>query len=54
MFVTLAAVIAPVLLPFTELGRLFGFVFLLLTAAIGAYVLSAELTKRLFYRHEGF
>ena len=60
MFATLSVVIATVLLPFTALGRLFGFVpvsltFLLFTAIIvGLYVLSAELTKQLFYKREGF
>ena len=60
MIATLSVIIATVLLPFTTLGRLFGFVpisptFLLLTAIIvGLYVLSAELTKRFFYKHEGF
>ena len=60
MFATLAVVIATVLLPFTALGTLFGFVpisltFLLFTAIIvGLYVLGAEQTKRLFYKHEGF
>jgi Mg2+-importing ATPase len=60
MFATLSVVIATVLLPFTALGMLFGFVpisltFLLFTAIIvGLYVLGAELTKRLFYKREGF
>jgi len=59
MFATLAVVIATILLPFTALGRLFGFVpisltFLLFTAIIvGLYVLGAEQTKRLFYKREG-
>jgi Mg2+-importing ATPase len=59
MFATLAVVIATVLLPFTTLGVLFGFVpitptFLLFTAIIvGLYVVGAELTKRLFYKREG-
>ncbi len=59
MFATLSVVIATVLLPFTALGMLFGFVpisptFLLFTAIIvGLYVLGAELTKRLFYKREG-
>jgi Mg2+-importing ATPase len=60
LLATLAVVIATVLLPFTALGSLFGFVpisltFLVFTAIIvGLYVLGAELTKRLFYKHEGF
>lgn len=59
LLATLATVIVTVLLPFTGLGKLFGFVpisptFLLLTAAIvGLYVLSAELAKRPFYKREG-
>ena len=59
MFATLCVVIATVVLPFTALGMLFGFVsisptFLLFTAIIvGLYVLGAELTKRLFYKREG-
>ena len=59
LFATLCIVIAAVLLPFTILGTLFGFVsisptFLLFTAIIvGLYVLGAELTKRLFYKREG-
>ena len=59
MLATLCVVIATVLLPFTALGRLFGFVpisltFLVFTAiVIGLYVMGAELTKRLFYKHEG-
>jgi len=60
MFTTFSIVIASVLLPFTTLGTLFGFVpvsltFLLFTAIIvGLYVLSAELTKQLFYKRERF
>ena len=60
LFATVSVVIATVLLPFTALGKLFGFVpvsltFLLLAAIIvGLYVLSAELTKRLFYKREGY
>jgi Mg2+-importing ATPase len=60
LLATLAVVIATVLLPFTALGMLFGFVpisltFLVFTAIIvGLYVLGAELTKRFFYKHEGF
>jgi len=59
LLATVSVVIATVLLPFTTLGKLFGFVpvsltFLMLTAIIvGLYVLSAELTKRLFYKREG-
>jgi Mg2+-importing ATPase len=57
---TLSVVIATLLLPFTDLGKLFGFVgisptFILLTAVIvGLYVLGAELAKRFFYKREGF
>jgi len=60
MFATLCVVVATGLLPFTALGMLFGFVpvsltFLVFTAIIvGLYILGAELTKRLFYKHEGF
>jgi Mg2+-importing ATPase len=60
LLATLAVVIATLLLPFTTLGTLFGFVpisltFLLLTAIIvGLYVLGAELAKRFFYKREGF
>jgi Mg2+-importing ATPase len=60
LFATVSVVIATVLLPFTALGRLFGFVpvsltFLLFTAIIvGLYVLGAELTKRLFYKRERY
>ncbi len=58
MFATLCIVIATVLLPFTALGMVFGFVpispiFLLLTAIIvGLYVMGAELAKRFFYKRE--
>ncbi len=60
LFATVSVVIATVLLPFTALGKLFGFVpvsltFLLLAAIIvGLYVLSAELAKRFFYKREGY
>jgi len=59
LLATLCVVIATVLIPFTGLGMLFGFVpisstFLLLTVIIvGLYVLGAEQTKRLFYKREG-
>jgi Mg2+-importing ATPase len=59
LLATLSVVIATVLLPFTDLGKLFGFVpisltFILLTAVIvGLYVLGAELAKRFFYKREG-
>jgi Mg2+-importing ATPase len=60
LLATLAVVVASVILPFTALGTLFGFVpisltFLAFTTLIvGLYVLGAELTKRFFYKHEGF
>jgi Mg2+-importing ATPase len=60
LFATVSVIIATVLLPFTALGKLFGFVpvsltFLLLAAIIvGLYVLSAELAKRFFYKREGY
>jgi Mg2+-importing ATPase len=60
LFATVSVVIATVLLPFTALGKLFGFVpvsltFLLFTAIIvGLYLLGAELTKRLFYKRERY
>ena len=59
LLATLSVVIVTVLLPFTALGMLFGFVpisptFLLFTAIIvGLYVLGAEQAKRLFYKREG-
>ena len=59
LLATFAVVVTTVLLPFTAVGALFRFVpvpptFLLLTAIIvGLYVLTAELTKRFFYRREG-
>jgi Mg2+-importing ATPase len=60
LFATLAVTIGTVLLPFTTLGTLFGFVpvsltFLLFAAIIvGLYILSAELTKQFFYKRERF
>jgi Mg2+-importing ATPase len=57
MLATVAVVIATLLLPYIMVGRLFAFVpisptFILFTAIIvGMYVLAAELTKRLFYKH---
>ena len=53
---TLVVVVAALLLPWTPLGRLFGFVPLpplflgLLGAILVAYVATAELVKRWFYR----
>jgi Mg2+-importing ATPase len=60
LFATLVVTIGTVLLPFTTLGTLFGFVpvsltFLLFAAIIvGLYILSAELTKQFFYKRERF
>jgi Mg2+-importing ATPase len=60
MFATLCIVIVSVVLPFTALGMVFGFVpissiFLLFTAVIvGLYIMGAELAKRFFYKREGF
>jgi Mg2+-importing ATPase len=57
MFATFTVVVATVLLPFVAAGRLFGLVpispsFILFTAiVVGVYILGAELTKRLFYKH---
>ena len=59
LLATLSVIIVTVLLPFTVLGRLFGFVsispeFFLLTATIvGLYIVAAEMTKRLFYKRVG-
>jgi Mg2+-importing ATPase len=60
LFATLAVVVATVILPFVALGRLFRLVaispsFILFTGIIvGAYILGAELTKRLFYKRVRF
>jgi len=60
LFATVAVVIATILLPFVGFAKLFGFVpispsFILFTAIIvGLYILSAELTKRFFYKRVKF
>jgi Mg2+-importing ATPase len=54
------SVAVTLLLPWTPLGTLFGFTPLhasftvIIWAIIGAYVVAAELTKRVFYRHTAF
>jgi Mg2+-importing ATPase len=56
MITTLAIVAAAVLLPFTPLGRLFGFAplpvkfFGWMAGIVALYVILAEVTKRVFYR----
>jgi Mg2+-importing ATPase len=56
LFTTLAVVAATVLLPYTPLGTVLGFVPLsavfygYLAAIVGLYILSAEILKRWFYR----
>jgi Mg2+-importing ATPase len=60
LFATVAVVIATILLPFVAFAKLFGFVpisssFILFTAIIvGLYIVSAELTKRVFYKRVKF
>jgi Mg2+-importing ATPase len=57
---TVAVAIAVICIPYTALGKVFGFAplpgyFLLLLAVIvTAYVASAEVAKRIFYRRYGF
>ena len=56
-FGTLVVAIAALALPFTPLGHFFGFVpipplfIAILFVILGLYVLTAELAKRVFYRH---
>ena len=60
LFATMTVVIATIVLPFVAFAKLFGFVpisssFILFTAIIvGLYILSAELTKRAFYKRMKF
>jgi Mg2+-importing ATPase len=60
LFATVVVVIATILLPFVGFAKLFGFVpispsFIIFTAIIvGLYILSAELTKRFFYKRVKF
>ncbi|HKM78075.1 MAG TPA: magnesium-translocating P-type ATPase [Candidatus Bathyarchaeia archaeon] len=60
LFATMTVVIATIVIPFVAFARLFGFVpisssFILFTAIIvGLYILSAELTKRAFYKRVKF
>jgi Mg2+-importing ATPase len=58
-FVTIAIVGLTVLIPFTVVGRLFGFVPLplpflgMLGAIVIVYIIGAEITKRVFFRWAG-
>jgi len=60
LLATIAVVIVTIILPFIAFAKLFGFVpispsFILFTVIIvGLYILSAELTKRVFYRRVKF
>ncbi len=55
---SLAVVLAALILPFTGLGRYFGFqpppteFLVILGALVVAYLLIVEVAKRIFYRHQ--
>jgi Mg2+-importing ATPase len=57
---TLLIVGVTVILPFTLLGRLFGFesipisVIIIMVAIVGLYLISGEVVKRIFYKHVKF
>ena len=57
---TLCVAVATVIIPFTPLGKIFGFVplppifLLLVMVIIGVYMMLAEITKKIFYSHVAF
>jgi Mg2+-importing ATPase len=60
LITTLVIVGATVILPFTLLGRLFGFalvplsVVLVMVTIVVLYLISGEVAKRIFYKHVKF
>ncbi len=60
LIATLSIIIITLILPFTPLGDLFGFVplslstYLFLLLIVGGYIIAAEITKRIFYKKVKF
>ena len=60
LIATLSIVFITIILPFTPLGTVFGFIalslktYLLLALIVAFYIISAEITKRIFYKKVKF